>query len=384
MKKLIILLTMFSVMLIAKDAKTLGYMPQPIIKKENLNKKVKPSVKDSIPVKATEEKDGHASQQTLKITAVGDIMLGTTYPEGYLHPNPENLMKPAIKVLKLGDVVFGNLEGPLADTAPLHKRCKNPKSCYAFKSPTKYIKHYVDAGFNFLSLANNHSGDFGVEGRNETKKALEKAGIAYSGILGEGSGIKTINGKKIGMLAFAPNWGTNSINNIKKAVKMVKVLDKKVDIIIVSFHGGAEGRKKTHVYKKGSEMFLGENRGDLVKFSKAVINAGADIVIGHGPHVPRAVDIYKKRLIIYSLGNFATYGRFSLRGISGYAPIVFAELNDKGEFVSGKIHSFKQVGRGGVVLDKKNKSAKLIKKLSKEDFPKSKLKISNTGVITIK
>ncbi len=324
--------------------------------------------------------------KTIKITAVGDMMLGTTYPDiKYLSKNPENLLKPAIPFLKKGDVIFGNLEGPLTDKAPLHKRCKNPRSCYAFKSPTKYIKYYKEAGFNFLSMGNNHSGDFGLEGRDETRSTLNSANIVYSGIIGDVA-IKTINGHIIGMIAFAPNWGCNNLNNISMAKKLVKELDKKVDIIMVSFHGGAEGRKATHVYKEGTEMFLGEKRGDLLKFTKAVIDAGADIVIGQGPHVPRAMDIYKKRLIMFSLGNFVTYGRFSLRGISGYAPLVLAEINAKGEFLNGNIFSLKQIGKGGVVVDKKNRAAKLIKKLTEEDFPKSKLSISisNSGKLTIK
>jgi len=363
------------------------------IDKEQFNKDVIEKIENSEKEIENSEKNDEKGKilvldkksDTIKITAVGDMMLGTTYPDEtkYLAKNPENLLKPAIPFLKKGDIIFGNLEGPLTDNAPLHKHCKNPSSCYAFKSPTKYIKYYKEAGFNFLSMGNNHSGDFGLEGRDDTRKTLKDANIVYSGIIGDVA-IKKINGHTIGMIAFAPNWGCNSLNNISMAKKLVKDLDKKVDIIIVSFHGGAEGRKATHVYKEGNEIFLKEKRGDLLKFTKAVIDSGADIVIGHGPHVPRAMDIYKNRLIIFSLGNFVTYGRFSLRGISGYAPLLFAEINSKGEFLNGKIYSLRQIGKGGVVVDKKNRATKLIKKLTEEDFPKSKLKISNDGIIKVK
>lgn len=327
---------------------------------------------------------GKKNSQILTVTAVGDIMVGTDYPDpAYLPPKGgKTMLKASHKALKKGDVIFGNLEGPIVDEAPLHKRCKNPKRCYAFKTPVKYAAVIAKAGFNFMSMANNHSGDFGSTGRDATKKFLKDNGIAYSGIVGD-IALKTVKGVNVGMIAFAPNWGTYSINQIKKATKLVRKLDQKADIIIVSFHGGAEGRKASHV-KDGSEMFLGENRGDLKKFTHRVIDAGADLVIGHGPHVPRAMDLYKGRLIAYSLGNFCTYGRFSLRGKSGYAPLLHADLNKDGSFKGGKIVSFYQPGRGGVAFDKKGRAAQEIKKLSKIDFPKSKLQIARSGKLSIK
>ncbi|MBN2695402.1 CapA family protein [bacterium] len=323
-------------------------------------------------------------ERFITIGAVGDIMLGTNYPdESYLpEKDGSNLMRAAYKYFKKVDVLFGNLEGPLADNAPLHKKCSNPKNCYAFKTPTTYIKNYIEAGFHLLNLANNHSGDFGEEGRVETKATLEKAGIAYSGIIGDIAIIEK-KGKKIGMIGFAPNWGTYSINNIPEASKLVKELSKKVDIVIVSFHGGAEGKNASNVVD-GMENYLGENRGDLKKFTHEVIDAGADIVIGHGPHVPRGTEIYKNRLILYSLGNFTTYGRFSLKGKAGYAPFAMIDLAEDGSFVSGEIVSFKQIGRGGIEFDSNHSAAKEISRLTKEDFPNTEISISNSGKISKK
>ena len=124
----------------------------------------------------------------------------------------------------------------------------------------------------------------------------------------------------------APNNGTIDINDHKNAISLVQKLDSLCDIVIVSFHGGAEGANHTHI-TRNNEIFLGENRGNPYKFSRDVIDAGADIVFGHGPHVTRAIDIYKDRFIAYSLGNFATYGRFNLNGVSGIAPIVKVFVN---------------------------------------------------------
>ena len=114
-----------------------------------------------------------------------------------------------------------------------------------------------------------------------------------------------------------------------------------------------------------------------------VIDSGADLVFGHGPHVLRAVDIYKRRFIAYSLGNFATYARFNLSGKRGLAPLIEVNINKKGEFLSGKIISAKQIGLGVPVLDKNNEAAKEIKRLTNLDFPNSDLKINDFGEISL-
>ena len=110
------------------------------------------------------------------------------------------------------------------------------------------------------------------------------------------------DGIKYGFCAFAPNRGTVSINEISNAVNIVANLDSLCDIVIVSFHGGAEGSKHTHI-TRSNEIYLGENRGNPYKFARDVIDAGADIVFGHGPHVTRAIDLYKDRFIAYNMRN---------------------------------------------------------------------------------
>ena len=119
-----------------------------------------------------------------------------------------------------------------------------------------------------------------------------------------------------------------------------------------------------------------------MKFSHDAIDRGADLIIGHGPHVPRALEVYKGRLIAYSLGNFATYKCMNLGGPGGYAPILWAELGPKGEFVRGKIHSFIQYPPGGPKKDSQERSYKLMKELSLQDFPgTSPLFVSAGGIL---
>ena len=152
------------------------------------------------------------------------------------------------------------------------------------------------------------------------------------------------------------------------------------DIVIVSFHGGAEGPDHQHV-TPGNERYIGENRGDVIQFARAAIDAGADVVLGHGPHVARAVDLYKDRFIAYSLGNFATYGRFKLKGPNGYAPILDLRINADGSFESAQIHSAIQRDRGVPRFDAEERAYQKIKELTLADRPDAGLVFPGNGLI---
>ena len=321
--------------------------------------------------------------ETITIIGTGDMMLGTNYPnKSYLPPNGGNdLLKEVAHIVKNADVTFGNLEGTLFDGSGTPKRCRDMSKCYVFRSPASYVHHFVDAGYDLVSLANNHSGDFGPPGRKGTKKVLENAGIAYAGLAGtDERAIIERNGLKFGFAAFAPNSGTCDVRNLARARQIVSALALECDIVVVSFHGGAEGKTHQHVPKK-TEYYLGENRGNVHAFAHAVIDAGADVVFGHGPHVTRAVELYKNRFIAYSLGNFCTYGRFNLSGPAGVAPIIKVHTSKSGEFVKAEVFSTYQQKTHGPRLDPQNRALKIIQELTRADFPEATLTISNDGLI---
>lgn len=148
--------------------------------------------------------------------------------------------------------------------------------------------------------------------------------------------------------------------------------------MIVSFHGGAEGTKHKHITKK-NEYFYGESHGNVCKFSHQMIDVGADIVVGHGPHLTRAMEVYKNKFIMYSLGNFATYKRFSLSGVKAYAPIVEVKLSEQGDFIRGKIHSAMQTKTRLPFMDIENRAFKEIKQLTNTDFPDHIINFSDDG-----
>ena len=314
----------------------------------------------------------------LTIAAVGDMMIGTDFPENTL-PDDDGLsfFDGVTPILEAADVTFGNVEGVLMDGGEPVKQCKNPRICYLFRSPARYATYFKLAGFDAASLANNHARDFGEEGRSASMAALDAAGIHHSGR--EGTTASWIaNGRRIGFVAFAPNVESNQLNEPEVARAMVEQLAASNDIVIVSFHGGAEGNG-AEILPFTREIFVGEDRGNVVEFAHAMIDAGADIVLGHGPHVVRPLELYRGRLIAYSLGNFATYFGISVEGIRGIAPILRVTLDDEGRFVSGRIESTQQLRPAGPTLDPERKVLALLRQLTNAAFPNGALEIGEDG-----
>lgn len=319
------------------------------------------------------------TKDTIHIVAVGDIMIGSAFPSKAYLPQDDGVESfDRVKKYLIGDVVFGNLEGCFLDEGESEKCKKNTKkdavvTCYAFRMPTRYGKIIKEAGFNTLSIANNHVGDFGNAGRKKTAEVLDDLNIHYAGQIEKPYDIFEIEGVKYGFCAFSPNKNTVSINKISEAQELVKDLKSRSDIVIVSFHGGAEGAKYTRV-PKTKEVFYGENRGNVYRFAHAVIDAGADLVLGHGPHVTRAVEVYKDKFIAYSLGNFNTYGKFNLKGPNGVAPILDIKLDGKGNFLFAHVISTKQTKSAGLQIDESTQAFQQMKELTALDFPNSSLK----------
>ena len=317
------------------------------------------------------------------VIGVGDMMLGTNYPSSAHLPanGGKDLLTEVTPILQNADVTFGNLEGTLLDSGGKVKRCSNPAVCYAFRSPESYVDHLTNAGFDVVSIANNHTGDFGGEGRKKTKEVLKNAGIAFAGLAGSDEvAFFERAGKKFGFCAFAPNSGTCDVRNLSYAKKIVEQVAAQSDIVIVSFHGGAEGIKNQHVTRK-TEKYYGENRGNVHAFAHAVVDAGADIVFGHGPHVTRALELYNGRIISYSLGNFCTYGRFNLRDAAGIAPILKVHTTGDGQFVYGELTPIYQGKTHGPRIDSKKRAITKLKELTLADFPETMLEIYEDGTV---
>ncbi|MEH0156637.1 CapA family protein [Limibacter armeniacum] len=323
------------------------------------------------------------TKDTLSIVGVGDIMMGTIYPESGMHlpEDPFNILDKVSYHLKDADLTFGNLEGSFSNfqVDGEMKQCQDSTKCYAFRMPESYGQILVNNGFDVVSVSNNHVSDFGKTGRTRCMMTLDRIGMEYAGLLEKQYAIFEKDGVRYGFAAFSPNNGTVRINDYKKAVEIVKALERSTDIVIVSFHGGAEGPKHRHVPGK-IEKFYGENRGNVSQFAHLMIDNGADIVFGHGPHVTRAVELYKDRFVAYSMGNFCTYHRFNLTGHAGVAPLVRLNVRKDGSFVDGTLVPIKQIGEGIPVVDPRKTAIREVKELTSADFPKTDLYIDvNSG-----
>ncbi len=316
----------------------------------------------------------------VSIASVGDMMIGTDYPQNHL-PDDDGLsfLADVSPILSAADIAFGNHEGVLTDGGEPGKKCSNPNACYLFRSPTRYAQHFRDAGFDVLSLANNHARDFGEEGRTSSMEAIAAAGMYHSGRVDDFASFEK-SGLKIAVLAYAVTKNSNMALDYELAFTTVAEFAATHDIVVVSFHGGAEGADVTHI-PFAEEEYYGEPRGDIVWFARGVVDAGADLVVGHGPHVVRGMERYKDRLIAYSLGNFATYYGISVAGIKGIAPILTVSLEGDGKFIEGDIVSTIQLRPAGPSIDSGNRALNLIRGLSIEDFGEPGLTFLPDGTV---
>jgi poly-gamma-glutamate capsule biosynthesis protein CapA/YwtB (metallophosphatase superfamily) len=316
----------------------------------------------------------------ITIAAVGDIMLGTDYPLDHL-PDDDGVsfLSGVAAVLSAPDLTFGNLEGVLLDGGEPRKVCTNPAACFLFRSPSRYVEHFINAGFDVLSLANNHARDFGEAGRTATMRTLDTAGIAHSGREGDFASL-VVSDVKVAVLAFSVTQKSNLMHDYEVAAETVLEHAATHDVVIVSFHGGAEGNDVTRL-PFAEEEYFGEPRGDVVYFARKMVDAGADLVLGHGPHVVRAMEHYHDRLIAYSLGNFATYYGISVDGLNGIAPILQVTLDGGGRFIEGQIYSTVQLRPGGPVRDESRQALRLIRDLSHQDFGTPGIRFLDNGRI---
>jgi poly-gamma-glutamate capsule biosynthesis protein CapA/YwtB (metallophosphatase superfamily) len=314
----------------------------------------------------------------IKIKAVGDIVPGTNYPQNRLHPQNKILFQSVKPILKGADFLFGNFESTLTNY-PYSPKGAGGGLIIAFRTPPSYAQLLKEAGFDVMSVANNHSFDFSVQGFKDTSQNLEKAGIKALGKKGQIL-IGKRKGLSIAWIGFSYFDEHNSLKNLKEAKALVRKASQKADMVVISVHAGAEGTGAMRV-RNQTEFFFGKNRGNLVQFSHTMIDNGADLILGHSPHVPRALELYKGKLIAYSLGNFMGYQTLSTQAQLAYSLVLEVELNNQGDFVSGKIIPVHLNPEGIPYPDRQGRSIRLIRQLTKSDFPKTRLTIDNKGRI---
>ncbi len=266
---------------------------------QNLIETPAPSQLENIPAEVP--------QNIITLMFVGDIMLSRQV--GNKMEKENNWQWPFLKIadtLKEADILFGNLEGPISDTG------KNLGSIYSFRADQKAIEGLNFAGFDVLSLANNHMFDWGRDALEDTFKRLKEAGISYAGggineTEAHAPVIKEVKGFKTAFLAYCSEgsdyWEATADRSgiawlkeekLKKDIENARTL---ADLVVVSMHFGEEYQAKPDSSQKS--------------FARLAIDSGADLVVGHHPHVLQPIEEYKNGFIAYSLGNFVFDQNFS-------------------------------------------------------------------------
>jgi Bacterial capsule synthesis protein PGA_cap len=310
------------------------------------------------------------------IAATGDIVMGST-PN--LPPDGGRSFFTDVEADLAGDVVLGNLEGTLS-TGGGSKCGPESTNCFAFQTPPSYARWLVQAGFTVMNLANNHAYDYGQSGMQQTIAALSRAGLLHTGRPGQVT-VQRVGQIRVSIVGFASYPWSAPLTDIAASRRLVRKAARSSDVVIVTMHGGAEGTGRQHV-RRGVELYLGENRGDVARFAHAVVDAGADLVVGHGPHVLRGMEWYKGRLIAYSLGNFGGYGVFSLGGALSTSAILRVSLRGDGTFETGRLVPTMLAGKGVPALDPSEAAHGVVRTLSRSDFGRRAVKISREGILT--
>lgn len=318
------------------------------------------------------------SPRSVTLGWVGDIAISTErgLPPGGL----DRALMPVARDLRGAEITLGNLEGTLS-TGGVSKCTSLPRGvCFAFQAPPSYAFALRNLGFDLVNQANNHSMDFGASGRAQTVAALDRAGIAHTGFPGEITYLRASR-VRVAFVGFAPYAFDANLLDIAGARALVRRARRHAAIVVAIIHAGAEGADQLHT-PYGPQFYFGENRGDARAFAHAVIDAGASIVLGSGPHVIRGLERYRGRLIAYSLGNFVGYHTLAGGGVLDDSAILQAKLAPRGRVLAARWIPITLVG-GLPRPDPTGASTRLVRTLSAQDFPTDHWKIRSDGVFRI-
>ncbi len=241
----------------------------------------------------------------ISIVAVGDVMLGSHVIGVIEQRGVEYPFAKTSGYLESAHVAIANLEAPFTSRGePFEKK-------FNFKVPPRFARSLVLGGIDAVTLANNHTLDYGLEGLSNTMETLDTLGVFYSGAgmnaqQAHEPVVLNVDGKRVALFGYSMTFPTefyatkDSVGTAypepeRLRASLTKWRDK-VDFIVTSFHWGAEKRETPKQYQ--------------VEFAHLAIDSGSDLVLGHHPHVLQGLEIYKDRLIAYSLGNFA-FGSYS-------------------------------------------------------------------------
>ncbi|HEV2735938.1 MAG TPA: CapA family protein [Longimicrobiaceae bacterium] len=353
---------------------------------------------DPLP-RGTERADTLAAG-VVRVCAGGDVTMGTNLDPGWARfasakygmrvdpfPDPDSLLAPLRPLVADADVVLLNVEGAIGEGVPSRRKCApGSTACFAFRMPVATaaaLRRVADADGAAVvgNVANNHAGDAGRPGWRETMRHLEAAGVHVTGADSVPTVVATARGDTVAFLGFSV-WIGPDARDLAAVRRIVGRAAERYGRVVVTMHMGAEGRAAQRT-PDARETFYGENRGNMVAFARAAAGAGADLVVGHGPHVMRAAEWQGETLILYSLGNLLTYGPFSLAEPLNRGAVACAAMDPTGRVVEAALRPTRQVPPGRVRADLTSRGAALADSLSRLDFPETGARIEPDGRILL-
>ncbi len=292
---------------------------------------------------------------------------------------PNNLAKKSIKkpfhnfreIAVLGSMFSVNLEGAFCKDINQSKKCAGNDCHSLITDHKKTVEFLKDIGVNHVGIANNHINDCGQSGQEFTKNTLQNAGFYVSGTKSQPYAIVNNSGKKIAILSMSPNSfaaNFNQLNTYESIINELATMRKNRDIAlwVVNLHMGSEDYPESLKITKEEEVYIGEKRGNPYKLARYFIDSGADVIIGHGPHVPRGFDLYKNKFIAYSLGNFFTDNGIGVADERGTAPLLKVSVDDSGDFKNALIIPFEQRTQHRPIFDSKHRACKIMQNATSE------------------
>jgi poly-gamma-glutamate capsule biosynthesis protein CapA/YwtB (metallophosphatase superfamily) len=279
-------------------------------------------------------------QEKAVIAFGGDVMVPADVGEA----ETSDFLSGLADTFSKADAVFVNLEGPIGGDPADAKKCFS-RDCHSLQQSPWIAQSLARIGVRIVSVANNHAWDMGDNGIASTDAALASAGIKPAGRLDGNIAVLESGGMRIAFLGFACFHGVPDLRDQDSALAQIRAAKASYDAVVVSMHAGCEGENAGRI-PNGNERCFGENRGNTKGFARAAASAGATIVVGHGPHVPRGWEIWKGVPIFYSLGNLATGTGIRVGGKSALAPVLLATFQRHGngpvQVKTFDIVSFKQ------------------------------------------
>ena len=301
-----------------------------------------------------------------------------------LSDDPASLLTPLRPLVADAELVLVNVESAIG-SGPTPTKC-GPRStrCFAFRAPpasAPALRGLRAGGTVIGNIANNHARDAGSAGRDSTIAALARAGVVVTGADSAATPVQTRGGDTIAFLGFYTSDSTPDARDTAAVRRLVARAADQYPVVIVTMHLGAEGREAQRTLDV-AERYLGIDRGNPVAFAEAAVRGGAALVVGHGPHVIRAVE-WRERgaLIAYSLGNLLTYGPFRLIEPMNRGAVLCATLDVNGRVRDAELRSTMQLAPGVLQPDATGRALAIVDSLGRLDFPGTSARVGSRGVL---